>query len=99
MTTFRSVLLILCVLAASSTQAQLLPQPENVVQLSASATVEVVQDVLVIQLTVTREGTDPVQVQAQLKSAVDQALAEARKNAQPEAMDVRTGQFSIGPRP
>ena len=37
-------------------------------------------------------------MQAQLKSAVEAALAEARKNAQPGQMDVRTGNFSLTPR-
>lgn len=75
-----------------------IPVPENVVQLAASATVEVPQDQLSFVLAVTREGTDPGQIQAQLKAVLEQALAEARKAAQPGAMDVRTGNFSIGPR-
>jgi predicted secreted protein len=91
------------VLAAAAGVAQAQPQPfspppENVVELSSAATVEVPQDLLAFQLHVTREGSDPVQVQNQLKAALDQALAEARKTAQPGAMDVRTGNFAIGPR-
>jgi len=86
----------------ASAQAQLMPvpapAPENVVQLSASAVVEVPQDLLGMQLAVTREGADPAQVQAQLKGVLDQALAEARKAAQPGALDVRTGNFHVGPR-
>jgi len=79
-------------------QAQVPPHPENVVQLSASATVEVPQDMLTFHLTVTREGTDPGQLQTQLKQVLEQALSEARRSAQPGAMEVRTGQFSISPR-
>lgn len=91
-------LLALLFLAFGAQAQQVVPPPENVVQLSANATVEVPQDLLSFHLTVTRDGTDPGQVQTQLKAALEQALAEARKSAQPGAMDVRTGNFSIGPR-
>ncbi|WBY02282.1 SIMPL domain-containing protein [Ramlibacter tataouinensis] len=94
-----AALLVVCMAPA---MAQLMPvpapAPENVVQLSASAAVEVPQDLLSMQLAVTREGADPAQVQSQLKSVLDQALAEARKAAQPGALDVRTGTFQVGPR-
>src|SRR5687768_554552 len=83
-------------------QAQLMPvpapAPENVIHLSASAVVEMAQDLLGMQLAVTREGADPAQVQAQLKGVLDQALAEARKAAEPGALEVRTGNFHDGPR-
>lgn len=72
--------------------------PQNVLQLSASGTVEVQQDLLSLQLSTTREGPDPAQVQAQLKAALDAALTEARKSAQPGQMDLRTGNFSLYPR-
>jgi len=86
------------VLAAAPAIAQTLPVPENVVQLAASATVEVPQDTLSFVLAATREGTDPGQIQTQLKSVLDQALAEAKKSARPEAMEVRTGNFNVSPR-
>ncbi len=85
-------------LAAGAVGAQTIPPPQNVLQLQASATVEVQQDLLTINLTTAREGTDPVQVQSQLKAALDAALAEARRNAQPGQMDVRTGNFALYPR-
>jgi predicted secreted protein len=87
-------------LAASATLAsgQTLPVPQNVLQLQASGTVEVQQDLLQMRLAATREGSDPAAVQAQLKTALDAALAEARKTAQPGQMDVRTGNFAIYPR-
>jgi predicted secreted protein len=72
--------------------------PQNVLQLSASATVEVQQDLLSITLATTRDAADAAAVQTQLKAAVDAALAEARKNAQPGQLDVRTGNFSLTPR-
>lgn len=82
-------------LSAQQSQA---PALHNVVQLSASASVEVGQDLLAITLSTTREGADAQAVQTQLKTALDTALAEARNNAQPGQMDVRTGNFSLFPR-
>lgn len=67
-------------------------------QLSASATVEVPQDLLSITLTTTKDAADAATVQAQLKSAVDAALAEGRKSAQAGQLEVRTGNFSLTPR-
>ena len=84
---------------ASVAQAQAAtPQPQNVVQLSAEGQVEVAQDMLNMTLSATREGNDPAAVQAQLKTALDTALAEARKNASPGQMEVRTGSFGLYPR-
>ncbi|MBA2961331.1 MULTISPECIES: SIMPL domain-containing protein [Ramlibacter] len=83
---------------ASWAAAQVLPVPENVVQLAASATVEVPQDLLVLQLQATREGSDAAQVQSQLKAVLEAALADARRSAQPGQLDVRTGAFTVGPR-
>lgn len=95
-------LLLACALLASSgaalAQAAVLAPPQNVLQLSASASVDVQQDLLQLQLTTAREGTDPAAVQAQLKAALDAALAEAKKAAQPGQLDVRTGNFGLYPR-
>jgi len=71
---------------------------QNVVQLSASGSVEVQQDLLSISMTTTREGADAGTVQTQLKVALDAALTEAKKSAQPGQLDVRTGNFSLYPR-
>lgn len=46
----------------------------------------------------TREGPDAGTVQNQLKAALDAALAEAKRTAQPGQMEVRTGNFSLSPR-
>ena len=73
-------------------------EPRNVVQLSASGTVEVQQDLLVLSLATTKEGADAATVQTQLKQALDAALAEAKRNAQPGQLDVRTGPFGLYPR-
>lgn len=72
--------------------------PQNVLQLSASGSVEVQQDMLSMTLATTRDGADAAVVQSQLKAALDAALAEARKNAQAGQLDVRTGNFSLSPR-
>jgi len=72
--------------------------PQNVLQLSAMATVEVQQDMLTMTLGTVREAADAATVQGQLRSALDAALAEARKNAEPGQLDVRTGNFNLSPR-
>lgn len=71
---------------------------QNVVQLAANGTVEVQQDLLSISMNTTRDGVDAGVVQSQLKTAIDAALAEARKVAQAGQLDVRTGNFSLYPR-
>jgi predicted secreted protein len=74
------------------------PPPQNVVGLSATASLEVTKDLLNVTLSTTREGTDAATVQAGLKQALDAALAEARKAAKPGQIDVQTGNFSLFPR-
>jgi predicted secreted protein len=74
------------------------PPPQGVLGLTASASVEVAKDLLQITFSTSREGSDANGVQAQLKQALDAALAEARKAARPGQVDVRTGNFSIYPR-
>jgi predicted secreted protein len=78
--------------------AQTLPPPQNVLQLQATGTVEVQQDLRMMTRTTTKEGTEPAAVQAQLKAALDAALTEARHNAQAGQLDVRTGNFALYPR-
>ena len=73
-------------------------EPRNVVQLSATGTVEVEQDLLVLNLATSKEAADATTVQTQLKQALDAALKEARRNAQPGQLDVRTGPFGLYPR-
>lgn len=83
---------------APAALAQLYPPPQNVLQLSASATQEVQQDMLSITLSAQREGPDAGAVQSQLKQALEAALAEARKAVRAGQLDVRTGSFSVYPR-
>jgi predicted secreted protein len=84
--------------AGTAIAQNMVPPPQNVLQLTASGTVEVQQDMLSMTLTTTRDAADAATVQSQLKAAVDAALAEAKKNAQPGQLDVRTGNFSLSPR-
>ncbi len=74
------------------------PSPQGVLSLTASATVEVTKDLLSISFSTTKEGADANVVQAQLKQALDAALAEAKKAARPGQVDVQTGTFSLYPR-
>lgn len=71
---------------------------QNVVSFQASATQELTQDLMLITLQATREGSQAAEVQSGLKLQLEAALAEARKTAQPGAMEVRTGSFSVQPR-
>ena len=98
MTPTRLFISAILVTALFPAAAQQLPPPQNVISLSASATVEVTKDLLSITLSTTREGPDAAGVQSQLKQALDAALAEAKKVAKPGQLDVRTGVFSMFPR-
>ncbi|MCU0813781.1 MAG: SIMPL domain-containing protein [Burkholderiaceae bacterium] len=83
---------------AASAQAPALPPPQGVLNLSAGASVEVTKDVLVVTFATTREGPDATGVQNELKRALDAALAEAKRVAQPQQVEVSTGNFSLYPR-
>ena len=72
--------------------------PFNVVSFSAAATAEVLRDQLTVTLQALRDGTDAVAVQTALKQAVEVALVEARRHAQPDALEVRSGSFNVSPR-
>ncbi len=91
-----------CTLSFAATgvlsQQMVAPVSQNVVQLSASGTVEVQQDLLTVSLNTTREGADAATVQTQLKTALDAALNLAKAASQPGQLDVRTGNFSLYPR-
>ncbi len=74
------------------------PAPRNVVQLSATASVDVRQDLLTMVLATTREGLEPGAVQAELKTTLDAALNAAKLQEAPGQLDVRTGNFSLYPK-
>jgi predicted secreted protein len=84
--------------ALAAAQAQAPAMPQNVVSLSASASVEVNKDWLTVVFATQRDGADAAAVQAQLRQALDSALLEARKAAAPGQVEVQTGQFSLYPR-
>jgi predicted secreted protein len=74
-------------------------EPEGVVSLNASATVEVPKDWMTVMFTTTKEGTDAAVVQAALKESLAAALASARQVAKPDGhVEVQGGGFSLQPR-
>jgi predicted secreted protein len=83
---------------AFNAHADAAPPTANQLSLSASASTEVTNDILVITFSTQREGVDPAAVQAHLTQAVNAALAEARKAAQPGQVEISTGSFSVQPR-
>lgn len=72
--------------------------PQGVLGLTAQASVEVTRDLLSITFSTSREGSDANAVQAQLKQALDTALAEAKKAVRPGQLEVQTGNFGVYPR-
>jgi len=72
--------------------------PRQVVSLSAAATEELTQDLLIVTLQADKEGSQAAEVQAGLKQMMETALQEARKAAQPPGLTVRTGSYSVQPR-
>jgi len=88
----------LAVAGTAIAQSVVTPAPQNVLQLSATGTVEAQQDMLSMTLVTTRDAADAATVQTQLKAALDAALSEAKKSAQPGQLDVHTGNFSLSPR-
>ena len=89
---------LLCGSLGLHAQQAIVPAPQNVIQLSANAALDVQQDLLSLSMGTTREGPDAATVQTQLKLALDAALTEARKAVLPGQLDVRTGYFSLYPR-
>lgn len=74
-------------------------EPEGVVSLNSSATVQVPNDWIVVQFSTTREGTDANAVQAALKEAAGSTLAQARQVAKSDGhVEVQGGGFSLQPR-
>jgi predicted secreted protein len=96
---FTPALLLAGALASLPALAQpTLSPPAGVLSLSASASIEVPNDVLRVVFSVTREGADAQAVQNALKQALDAALVEARKIARPDQVELQTGSFSLYPR-
>jgi predicted secreted protein len=73
--------------------------PEGVVTLASSATLQVPNDWIAVQFSTSKEGTDANAVQAALKEALGAALAQARAVAKPDGhVEVQGGGFSLQPR-
>ena len=73
--------------------------PEGVVSLASSATVQVPNDWMTVQFSTNKEGTDANAVQAALKEALAAALAQARAVAKGDGhVEVQGGGFSLQPR-
>jgi predicted secreted protein len=83
---------------AATAQTQLPAEPRNVVQLSASGTVEAQQDWLTLTLSASKDGSDANTVQATLRQALETALSEVKKTAQPGGLEVHSGAFNLQPR-
>lgn len=73
-------------------------EPQQVVNLSASAWQQANQDWLRVVVRSTQEGAEPVGVQKQLKSALDEALTRLRPQAQSRQLEVHSGAFAVQPR-
>ena len=74
------------------------PAPHNVVQLSASAQQEAVQDWLTVVLTHRAQAADAATVQRQLQTALDNALRHVRPRVKEGELEVSSGGFSVQPR-
>jgi len=74
-------------------------EPEGVVSLESSATVQVPNDWMSVEFSTTKEGTDAAAVQAALKTALAAAIAQARQVARGDGrVEVQGGGFSLEPR-
>jgi len=98
---------LLALPTAASAQAAVAPvvpvvaqkEPEGVVTLASSATVQVPNDWITVQFSTSKEGTDANAVQAALKEALGAALKQAQESRKPDGLvEVRTGGFSLQPR-
>lgn len=90
-------------LGVGAVQAQPTAAPlDNVVHLSAQASLDVPRDWITVVLSTQREGPQAAAVQSQLKEALDAALGQARALAREATrqgdIEVRTGNFSLMPR-
>lgn len=90
--------LVIGAMWAGSSIAAAQSSPLNVLQLSSTGTVDVTQDLLLMTLAATREGSNAGAVQSQLQQVLDAALSTAKRQAQPGQLDVRTGSFGLYPR-
>lgn len=90
--------LLAAAVAAPWAQAQTAGPRTDLLNLQASASIEVTQDLLALTFSTTREGKDAGAVQTELKKALEAALVEARKVAKPGQVDLQAGSLSVYPR-
>ena len=89
----------LSTLAAAQPPAAVAKDPEGVLSLNSSATVQVPNDWIAVQFSTTKEGADAAAVQADLKAALGSALAQARQVEKGDGhVEVQGGGFSLQPR-
>lgn len=86
------------VLGSGLALAQVQEPLRNVVQLSATGSVEVDQDWLQMRLAAARDGNDAASVQKQLQQAVDAAMRSLRPQVQGQNLQVSSGSFGVYPR-
>jgi predicted secreted protein len=91
-------LALVCLAAASQAQTSAAAEPRNIVQLSATGSVEAQQDWLTLTLSTTREGSEPAAVQSQLRQTLDTALSAVKATAEAGSMEVRSGAYNLQPR-
>ena len=94
----RAVVLALSVLSGGLHAQTSTSEPQQVVNLSASAWQQASQDWLRVVVRSTQEGAEPAGVQKQLKSALDEALIRLRPQVQARQLEVHSGAFSVQPR-
>ncbi len=90
--------LMAAAVAAPWAQAQTAGPRTDVLNLQASSSMEVAQDLLSLTFSTTREGKEAGAVQTELKKALEAALVEARKVAKPGQVDLQAGNLSVYPR-
>ncbi len=94
--TMSAICIALAVLPASAEAPS--ASVTNQLTLSATASSDVTRDLLAITFSTQREGADAAAVQSLLAQALEPALAEARKIARPDQVEVSSGNFAVFPR-
>lgn len=83
---------------AASAQFLVPVEPHNIVQMSATGSVEAQQDWLSMTLYTSKDGSDANAVQAALRLALEAAMNELKKSALVGSLEVHSGSFSLLPR-
>jgi predicted secreted protein len=89
---------ILGVAAVQAADAAGAQAPSKLLRLTASASLEPVQDRVELTLAVQQEGQDAAALQRALEQVLGKALERARPEAVPGQVEVSTGTFQVHPR-